>query len=90
MILCVSAPAAAETIVNDRQLGALSVGMQSDMPCCPEKAPNINKACGLQCPVIVTCSYEFEIAIKAESMTFSAKSDLYAGIISGPLSPPPR
>lgn len=90
MILCVSTPAAAETMMNHPAMGAVSANEMPEMPCCPEKAPAVYKACGLQCPVIAPASYDFAVVMKTDTLTFTVNSAHYGGITFGPRAPPPR
>lgn len=90
MVLCVSTPAAAETMMNHSAMGAVSANEMPDMPCCPENAPAVYKACGLQCPVIAPSSYDFTMVMKTEVLTFAVKPAHYDGITFGPRAPPPR
>lgn len=90
MILCVSTPAAAETMMTHSAMGAVYANDMPDMPCCPEKAPAVYKTCGLQCPVIAPSSYDFAMVMKTDVLTFTIKPAHYDGITFGPRAPPPR
>ncbi|ESQ78699.1 hypothetical protein [Asticcacaulis sp. YBE204] len=90
MILCGSTPAAAETMMSHPATGAVSANEMPEMPCCPEKAPAVYKACGLQCPVIAPASYDFVVVMKTDALTFTVNSAHYGGITFGPRAPPPR
>lgn len=90
MILCVSTPASAETMVGHPAMRSVSANEMPEMPCCPEKTPAVYKACGLQCPVIAPSSFDFAVVMKTDVLTFTIKPAHYDGIIFGPRAPPPR